>query len=86
VAGAPEALEAVDPPGVLEVVEPPDEIERAEAAEPAVEVPSAAGANLELEAFAAATGESGGAALEIFVAVVAEPADTGPDAFAATAA
>jgi hypothetical protein len=40
---------------------------------------------LELEAFVVAAGESADAALEIFVAVVAAPANTGPEALAATA-
>ena len=71
VAGAPEALEAVEPP---------------EAIAPGAEFPSAAGADLELEAFVTAAGESAAAALEIFVAVVAELANTGPEAFAAVAA
>ena len=71
VAGAPEALEAVEPP---------------EAIAPGAEFPSAAGTDLELEAFVAAAGEPAAAALEIFVAVVAELANTGPEAFAAVAA
>jgi hypothetical protein len=58
--------------------------EGAAAHEPDVEV--AAGADLELPPFVAAAGESGDEALEIFVAVVATPANTGPEAFAATAA
>ena len=47
---------------------------------------AAAGAVLELGALVAAAGEAAAAALEIFVAVVAELANTGPEAFAATAA
>jgi hypothetical protein len=82
----PEVELVAEAPGALEAEEPPDAMERAKAVAPAAEVPSAAGADLELPAFVAATGESGEEALEILVAGLAELANTGPEAFAATAA
>jgi hypothetical protein len=82
----PEVELLAEAPGALEAEEPPDAMERAKAVAPAAEVPSAASADLELPAFVAATGESGDEALEILVAGLAELGNTGPDAFAATAA
>jgi hypothetical protein len=82
----PEVELVAEAPGALEAEEPPDAMERAKAVAPAAEVPSAASADLELPAFVAATGESGDEALEILVAGLAELGNTGPDAFAATAA
>ena len=82
----PEVELVAEAPGALEAEEPSDAMERAKAVAPAAEVPSAAGADLELPAFVAASDESGDEALEILVAGLAELANTGPEAFAATAA
>jgi hypothetical protein len=52
----PEVELVAEAPGALEAEEPPDAMERAKAVAPAAEVPSAAGADLELPAFVAAAG------------------------------
>jgi hypothetical protein len=78
----PEVEVMAEAPEALEAVEAPDVVGLPWAVAPAADVPSAADADLGLEALAAA-GESADAVLETFVAVVAAPANTGPEAFAA---